>query len=165
MKDLLRGSSGLWQRVCKESETVKFVLENGLSYTKKSTVNLLMIHLRKIGVFIKIICLMKRISFFKWKLLPGLAGIGTWLEHINTPSGTGAKSSGCHNLFLCGVRERLMFPEPFPRLLWGYGFTPSLVKESHRIYILLILNFGLRVVSSLRPGSTPFLLLPLTLNL
>lgn len=40
----------------------------------------------KKDVFIKSICLMKRIAFLKWKLLPGFAGIISWLEHINTKS-------------------------------------------------------------------------------
>lgn len=58
---------------------------------------------KKKWCFIKSIGLMKWIAFLKWKLLLGFAGIMAWLEHINTISGTGAKFSGCHNLFLCGL--------------------------------------------------------------
>lgn len=56
-------------------------------------------------------------------------------------------------------------PSAYISLLLVYGFTPSLFKESYRIYILLVLNFGLRMVNSLRPGSTPLPPLSLALNL
>lgn len=151
---------GLWQLVCVESENVKLVLENGFSILyrkKKSRVNLLMIYLGK-KLFISRFAWWNELLFLNENYCQGLkaavvaSGLGEsacTLPQVQGPGPVAAKT--CSSV----VSETVNVSWALHVGCWGHAFTTSLVKESHRVYILLILNFGLRMVNSLRPGSTP----------
>lgn len=88
-------------------------------------------------------------------------GIRTWLEHINAQSDIGGLIQWLPKS-LSGIE--LVSPKRLHKAaisIYIYSFS----FQSQRIYILLVLNFALRMVNSLRPGSTPLPLLPLALKM